>query len=747
MGLKTQTPLGSLRFALPMLLGLFGLTACDAGDLAGPPGPEAAEPLAPRIAAAPTAGGPTAPWTAPGVHFLDPIATPTVSPGAPDVTLLDLLEVEICAWSGDTCAPVRTFDADSEGPARLHLGDDGEYRTVWQTKNDAPGLYRVRVLASGGELAHADVEVVDPRGGGRGDETEWIRITRRSSLPVAFLIEEGVGLRTGAEGGRIELAGGAVVLDIPAGALPNDVFFTAVPTTVPPGDQPIVPGTTWDFGPDGLQFAQPVVMTIAYDPATLPPGVVESELRIHEWIDGIFVQQNAGLVDPVAGTVSAEVDGFSVFVVIPRDPRSLQDAAVPTVRAVEVQDASTGAFGPTTTLDVSANDASLVMRLSITDDVSGVRFIDVRFISPTGRQLRFPCYTGAPPTSGSDTNGQWECTSAFPRYAEPGVWQAQLVGATDRANNTTYYGQRPQGLCDNTGQCVTNPATVTVVSGNPDLTPPNLVSLEVSHLSTPRTFGPSVSVDASSGPVQVVVGLRANDDLSGLDNQLPFDAIDFDFRGPGGQYQRYYGNCQRVSGTALDGFFECRVTVPGQAEPGDWTITSIRVPDRAGNGGFSFYSYFLLDASTGQLCNQTGQCVTSPIVRVVGSGDGQAPSLQALAISAVGRDVTTSLDLTDDLSGVSFVRVRYSSTQTTQYQECFAPRSAGTPTAGTWDCTISFPDFAASGQWVLQLQVRDLAGNERWYYRRATDGFLCYYDQTTQAQICQDFGSTDIILN
>lgn len=747
---STVPPRRTPLFPAAALLAVVALTACDANGISRPEDPGTDTRIA-APAAAPVAHVPSPPAGVPGVHFLPPMVRPAPEIGGSDTSLLDLLEVEVCAWHGPSCDPVQTFGSTSRGPARLRLGDEGEYRLVWNTRKArlAAGFYRVRVLASGGELGHADVELVDPRSGTRGQRREWVRITRGSSLPIAFVVEEGVGRRRGAEGGTVALADGAVQLQLPPGVLENDVFFTATPVTdLPTGGPPVVPGTAWDFGPDGFTFDEPVVMTIAYDPTALPAGVAESELRIHELVDGEFVQQPAGRVDPVARTVSAEVDGFSVFVVIPRDPSSQQDAELPNVRAVEVFDPTLGGYATTTSVDVSGADAPLTMRLAITDDVSGVSFIDVRYRSPTGRQLRFPCYTGAPPDVGSDTNGEWICTSTVPRYAESGVWEADLVRITDRANNTAFYGVRSGRLCTlGLESCIDTPATVNVISATPDLTPPAVHSIEVSSQTTPRAFGPSLTVDASAGFVPVVFGIRATDDRSGLDNQLPFDRVDFDFAGPSGQVLRNYGTCQRVSGTPVDGFLECRATVPAQAEAGDWVIRSIRVPDRAGNGGFSFFSFFRLDEATGQLCNQTGDCVPTPVVAVAGVGDGAPPELQAVDIAASGRDVITTLALTDDLAGVSQVRVTYVSAASGQRQDCFAAVVSGTPTDGSWSCTIAFPDFAASGQWNLRLEVWDTAGNRRFYFRRDADGFLCFVDPGSGSQVCQDFGDTDLILN
>jgi hypothetical protein len=82
---------------------------------------------------------------------------------------------------------------------------------------------------------------------------------------------------------------------------------------------------------------------------------------------------------------------------------------------------------------------------------------------------------------------------------------------------------------------------------------------------------------------------------------------------------------------------------------------------------------------------------------------------------------------------------------TNQFQECFPSLNAGTPTNGTWSCTITFSQFAARGQWFLSVQAFDLAGNSRFYSRRASDGFLCYFDPNA-GTVCQDFGPTDLVL-
>jgi hypothetical protein len=248
------------------------------------------------------------------------------------------------------------------------------------------------------------------------------------------------------------------------------------------------------------------------------------------------------------------------------------------------------------------------------------------------------------------------------------------------------------------------------------------------------------------GPRQIFFGFQATDDLSGVSDFNFFDKFSVQLTGPSKQTTFLVVSCTQTQGaTPVSGSCECSVTFPTQAETGVWNITFLRVPDRAGNGGFAGRSDFLPNGM-GQLCYPTANCVAVPTVLVISAGDGAPPDLQTVSIVSPGpSDVITTLGITDNLSGVSFVRVRYTSTLTTQFQECFPPLTSGSTTNGIWECTITFSQFAARGQWVLSVQLFDIAGNTRFYSRRASDGFLCYADPG-QPLVCQDFGTTDIVL-
>ena len=115
----------------------------------------------------------------------------------------------------------------------------------------------------------------------------------------------------GPDGGTLASATGAIVIEVPAGALDEDT-----PIAVTPIDEAVhpwaVPGTVYRFEPAGLAFNQPVTLTMRYDPAYVTASEPEAGIRLHR-IDGEEWIELDSVVDPHQGTVSAQVNGFSRY--------------------------------------------------------------------------------------------------------------------------------------------------------------------------------------------------------------------------------------------------------------------------------------------------------------------------------------------------------------------------------------------------------------------------------------------------
>ena len=121
----------------------------------------------------------------------------------------------------------------------------------------------------------------------------------------------------GPAGGTLVFLGGAVTMVFPAGAVATPTTITVQPTTIPQPRYPAaVPGTTYDFGPTGTVFAQPVQVTIVYAPPQVPAGTDPATMQISKsttagW-NGLTTS-----VDTTARTVTANLGGFSTYAVVP----------------------------------------------------------------------------------------------------------------------------------------------------------------------------------------------------------------------------------------------------------------------------------------------------------------------------------------------------------------------------------------------------------------------------------------------
>src|SRR4051794_33300363 len=70
------------------------------------------------------------------------------------------------------------------------------------------------------------------------------------------------GVVTPSSGGVVATPDGTVRVEVPPGAISKETTFTITPATSYPDDPQVVPGTVFNFGPDGIVFSAPVVITI-----------------------------------------------------------------------------------------------------------------------------------------------------------------------------------------------------------------------------------------------------------------------------------------------------------------------------------------------------------------------------------------------------------------------------------------------------------------------------------------------------
>jgi hypothetical protein len=163
-----------------------------------------------------------------------------------------------------------------------------------------------------------------------------------------------------------------------------------------------------------------------------------------------------------------------------------------------------------------------------------------------------------------------------------------------------------------------------------------------------------------------------------------------------------------VSGDANNGTFQGTLTLPQYAEQGQWRVFRVTLFDRAGNW---------LALSGNEL-----EMAGFPTALTVNSmQDTAAPTLEGFDFSPDMVDtssspasVTFTARITDALSGVSYwcVELFSQSGQQAQGQCFFEGPVSGDLNNGTFQGTLTLPQYAEQGQWrVFRVTLFDRVGN------------------------------------
>lgn len=236
------------------------------------------------------------------------------------------------------------------------------------------------------------------------------------------------------------------------------------------------------------------------------------------------------------------------------------------------------------------------------------------------------------------------------------------------------------------------------VAQTSDTTPPVLVSVNISP----------AAIDVSVSDQTVTVTIDVSDDLSGFSFGYVY------FQSPSGAQQQF-AYTSMVSGDPLNGRHEAAITLPMSSEAGTWRISNVVLYDRAGNHAEFDTAY--LDAGG----FPTALYVTS-------APDVTPPTLVSLAFTPTTKnvasgplDVTFTVRITDDISGLdiprtfvpdyySFLTV-FSPLQSNWTVYALVNRVSGTPQDGVYEATVRIPQYSQGGNWHINLQLYDRAGN------------------------------------
>ncbi len=336
------------------------------------------------------------------------------------------------------------------------------------------------------------------------------------------------------------------------------------------------------------------------------------------------------------------------------------------------------------TIDVSSGPQTVTATLRVTDNLSGVRGVNVTFARPSG-----PPNIGTSTQiliSGNEIDGVYECMATFPQFIEAGIWRIDFVTLSDAADNEIVL--RESDLIT-----MGFPTELEVASTQEDTTPPALLELDF----TPKT------IDVSSGPQTVTATLRVTDNLSGV------RGVNVTFARPSGPPNIGTSTQILISGNEIDGVYECMATFPQFIEAGIWRIDFVTLSDAADNEIVLRESDLITMGFPTELEVASTQEDTTP------------PALleldftpKTIDVSSGPQTVTATLRVTDNLSGVRGVNVTFARPS--------GPPNIGTSTQilisgneidGVYECMATFPQFIEAGIWRIDfVTLSDAADNE-----------------------------------
>jgi len=144
----------------------------------------------------------------------------------------------------------------------------------------------------------------------------------------------------GPAGGTLLFHGGKVKLEVPPGALTKDASISVLVPKSYPKDSQLVTGTVYDLLPDGTTFKKPVKLSVNYEQADLPLGVVETDLRIFKVVGSSWKALSGGGVDSKANVAWTKINGFSKYGIKGPSPTTVDSMTDTSVDAAVPQDAT-----------------------------------------------------------------------------------------------------------------------------------------------------------------------------------------------------------------------------------------------------------------------------------------------------------------------------------------------------------------------------------------------------------------------
>lgn len=309
----------------------------------------------------------------------------------------------------------------------------------------------------------------------------------------------------------------------------------------------------------GVQLLSPSTVQTVNCNATVPVsgtpnnGTYECVATIPRYSEsGNWIVDQIGYTDLVERSDSLFEDDLIAMGL----PSVLQVASVPDVLAPVL----TGLTLSPVAIDVGSAPGQVNCNVSATDNLAGITFVSCTLTSPGQKSI--PCVQTTP-SSGTNTNGTFDCVIPLPRYAENAVWDlsVELSDAVDNTVSITTQELTLGGL----------PDQVAVTSVPDDLLPPVLLTFDLQPLS----------VNVENADRTVTCTAQIADVLSGTS----VFGCSGTFIDGASILTQACSSFVPDSGTPINGTWSCDLTIPQYSPGGTWGFVTALFIDAVGNAG------------------------------------------------------------------------------------------------------------------------------------------------------------------
>jgi hypothetical protein len=254
----------------------------------------------------------------PRFFFLPPIVSNPGTHGTFDSSLNPVVTIEELETGELIESFTMSRDRSGSGVIRVNTRDEF-YIVNWHTRRsklDTDKRYIIRGFADSFEFGSVTLRVFNRRQYRKNAAHEKLfALVIGRMLPIKFRFILDPGSAVGPAGGTVTALDGNVALDFPAGALSDEIDISVESVddlSALPAPDSLLPGSVYNFGPDGTQFDIPVELKIAYN--SVPDDFEESQLTILKLVDDAW-HSLPSMVDVVEKVVTANIESFSLYAV------------------------------------------------------------------------------------------------------------------------------------------------------------------------------------------------------------------------------------------------------------------------------------------------------------------------------------------------------------------------------------------------------------------------------------------------